>query len=128
MKTATSKTRVALLARLPLLVIVERYDESMLLLEQHLEQHFPGIDLSYVRQNATPGREGSVEERITAVYDELGPELTLEFRENNHWDMTLYENAQSIFSERLGALGRTELLLERFQSRCQRLSAGTEDK
>jgi hypothetical protein len=107
---------------------VERYDESMLLLEQHLEQYFPEIDLSYVRQNVTPGREGNLEQRVAAVYDELGPELTLEFRENNHWDMTLYENAQTIFSERLGALGRTERLLERFQARCQGLSAGKADK
>jgi hypothetical protein len=107
---------------------VERYDESMLLLEHHLAQYFPGIDLSYVRQNVTPGREGSLEERVAAVYNELGSELTVEFREQNHWDMTLYENARTIFCERLGALGRIDKLLEEFQSRCRLLPADTAEE
>jgi GT2 family glycosyltransferase len=113
------------LARLtgtPLLVVVERYDESMLLLEHHLERYFPGIDLSYVRQNVTADREGCLEDRVAAVYGELGPELTREFRESNHWDMTLYEDARNILNERLGALGRIDRLLEEFRDRCQRLA------
>ena len=113
---------VALLTKTPLMVIVERYDESMLLLEQQLQQHFPAIDLSYVRQNATPDREDDLEQRIKNVFDQLGPELTVEFREKNHWDMKLYEDAQAIFIERLGALPRVKDLLRDFQSRCQLLS------
>ena len=116
---------LALLTRIPLLVIVERYDESMLLLEHRLESWFPGIDLSYVRQNVTLDREGTLEERVNSVYAELGPDLTVEFRENNHWDMTLYENALNIFNERLGALGRTGKLLEGFRSRCEALAGHT---
>ncbi len=114
---------VALLSRTPLLVIVERYDESMILLEHNLEQYFPDIDLSYVRQNETPGREGSLEQRVAAVFDELGAELTVEFREKNHWDMKLYEDAQAILNERLGSLGRIDSLLENFHARCRLLSA-----
>lgn len=113
---------VALLTRTPLLVIVERYDESMLLLEHYLDSYFPGIDLSYVRQNVTPGRNDSLQQRVAAVFDELGPDLTLEFREKNHWDMKLYEDAEAIFSERLGRLGRIEALLEDLRSRCLILS------
>ena len=113
---------VALLTRTPLMVIVERYDESMLLLEQQLQQHFPAIDLSYVRQNATPDREDDLEQRIKNVFDQLGPELTVEFREKNHWDMKLYEDAQAIFVERLGSLPRIKHLLHDFQSRCRFLS------
>ena len=113
---------VALLTKTPLMVIVERYDESMLLLEQQLQQHFPAIDLSYVRQNATPDREDDLEQRIKNVFDQLGPELTVEFREKNHWDMKLYEDARAIFIERLGALPRVKDLLRDFQSRCQLLS------
>ena len=114
---------VALLTRTPLLIIVERYDESMLLLEHYLEQYFPDIDLSYVRQNETPGREASLKQRVAVVFDELGPELTVEFREKNHWDMKLYEDAQAILNERLGSLGRIDSLLENFQARCRLLSA-----
>ncbi len=83
---------------------------------------FPHIDLSYIRQNETPGREGSLEQRVEAVFDELGPELTVEFREKNHWDMKLYEDAQAILNERLGSLGRIDSLLENFRARCRLLS------
>ena len=119
---------VALLTRTPLLIIVERYNESMLLLEHHLEQYFPQIDLSYIRQNVTPGREGSVQQRIEALYDELGPELTVEFREKNHWDVKLYEDAQAIFNERLGSLGRFDSLLENLESRCRLLSVANAEQ
>ena len=104
------------------MLIVERYDESMLLLEHQLKQHFPAIDLSYIRQNATPDREDDLEQRIQNVFDQLGPELTVEFREKNHWDMKLYEDAQAIFIERLGSLPRVKDLLNDFHSRCQLLS------
>jgi hypothetical protein len=113
---------VALLSKTPLLIIVERYDESMLLLEHYLAQDFPDIDLAYVSQNVTPGRKLGLEQRVAAVFDELGPALTVEFREKNHWDMKLYEDAQAILNERLGSLGRIEKLLENFRVRCRLLS------
>ena len=113
---------VALLTWTPLMLIVERYDESMLLLEQQLQQHFPAIDLCYIRQNATPDRENDLEQRIKSVFNQLGPELTVEFREKNHWDMKLYDDAQAIFIERLGSLPRVKDLFLDFQSRCQLLS------
>jgi GT2 family glycosyltransferase len=116
---------VALLTKMPLLVIVERYDESMLLLENQLARYFPRIDLSYIRQNATPGREDNLERRVDAVFAELGPELSLEFREKNHWDMKLYEDAHAILNERLGSLGRIDTLLEEFRARCGLLAAGS---
>jgi len=114
---------VALLTRTPLLIIVERYDESMLLLEHNLEQYFPDIDLSYIRQNVTSGLNANLEQRVAAVFNDLGPELTVVFREKNHWDMKLYEDAQAILNERLGSLGKIGNLLENFQARCRLLSA-----
>jgi GT2 family glycosyltransferase len=116
---------VALLTEIPALVIVERYDESMLLLEHYLDGYFPGIDLAYVRQNATPGRVGGLEDRVDAVIRELGPELGQAFQEQNHWDMKLYNDALAIMEERLGALGRVDQLLENFQLRCEKLAYGS---
>jgi hypothetical protein len=113
---------VALLTRSPRGVIVERYDESMLLLEHELHQHFPAIDPCYILQNATPNRDNDLGRRIGKVFEQLAPELTVEFREKNHWDMRLYENAQAIFIERLGSLPRVKDLFLDFQSRCQLLS------
>ena len=94
----------------------------MLLLEHNLQQYFPDIDLSYIRQNATPDRDNDLGRRIGNVFEQLGPELTVEFREKNHWDMKLYEDAQAIFVERLGSLPRIKHLLHDFQSRCRFLS------
>ena len=116
---------VAMLIKTPLLVIVERYDESMVLLEQELEPYFPGIDLSYLRQNETFGREVELVQRIESVFEQLGPELTVEFREKNHWDMKLYENSLAIHGERMGALGNLDRLMADFQARCRLLSVAT---
>jgi GT2 family glycosyltransferase len=112
---------VALLTDMPLLIIVERYDESMLLLEHQLGEYFPGINLSYVRQNETPGRTGDLGERVESIIRELGPELGREFQEQNHWDMKLYNDALAIMVERLGALGDKQRLLESFRLRCANL-------
>ncbi|CAA0125404.1 Putative mycofactocin biosynthesis glycosyltransferase MftF [Halioglobus japonicus] len=116
---------VSMLIKTPLLVIVERYDESMVLLEQELEPYFPGIDLSYLRQNETFGREVQLVQRIESVFEQLGPELTIEFREKNHWDMKLYENSLAIHGERMGALRNQDRLMADFQARCRLLSAAT---
>jgi GT2 family glycosyltransferase len=116
---------LAMLIKTPLLVIVERYDESMVLIEQELEQYFPGIDLSYLRQNETFGREVELVQRIESVFEQLGPELTIEFREKNHWDMKLYENSLAIHGERMGALGNLDSLMADFQARCRLLSVAT---
>lgn len=116
---------VAVLIRTPLLVIVERYDESMILAENRLNKYFPGIDLSYIRQNETFGREVHLVERIQRVFDDLGPELTVEFREKNHWDMKLYENALAILGERMGSLGNVDKLMNDMQARCRLLSVAT---
>ena len=113
---------LARLADIPLLVLVERYDESMLLLEHKLERVFPGIDLAYVPQNVTTTRDSSLEQRIQNVYRELGPELEREFREANHWDVQLYEAGEALLIERLGGLGRLEQKLAGFQARCKALS------
>ena len=115
---------LAMLSKTPLLVIVERYDESMVLLEHNLKKHFPGIDLSYLRQNETVGRETELAKRIESVSEQLGPELTAEFREQNHWDMKLYESSLAIHAERLGSLENFDGLMSDFQARCQLLSAG----
>ena len=116
------RNSVALLSKTPGLVIVERYDESMLLLETQLRPYFPEIDLAYVRQNSTQNQGQDLEERIAGVYEDLGPDLTREFREANHWDMQLYEDANALFNERWGSLGRPAQRLDAFRQRCRSLS------
>ncbi|MDZ7785049.1 MAG: glycosyltransferase [Halioglobus sp.] len=114
------------LAATPFLVLVEYYDESMVLLEHNLAPYFPDIDLAYIAQNVTTGRDDNTERRVQAVYEELGPELEVLLREKNHWDMQLYENALGLFRERLGGIGRFDEKLANFRARCRVLdnSAG----
>jgi len=114
---------VALLLETPALVVVERYDECMLLLENYLEDYFPGIDLAYIRQNETPGRADDLAKRLDGVFGELGQDLAREFEEKNHWDMKLYNDAIALVVERLGRLGNIDVLLEDFQSRCAMLAS-----
>jgi len=111
------------ISSIPHLIIVERYDESMVLLEHTLAPFFPDIDLSYVRQNASDERHDSLEERLEAVREGLGDALMTEVREKNQWDLKLYEAAQTIFTERLDRIVNVDALLEDFQSRCRQLAA-----
>ena len=78
--------------------------------------------MSYLRQNETFGREAELVKRIESVFEQLGPELTVEFREKNHWDMKLYENALAMQGERLGSLGNFDRSMADFQARCRLLS------
>lgn len=113
----------ALLIRSSLLIVAERYDESMVLLEHTLEHYFPGINLSYPAKDRST--ETEVEQRVAAIYEELGPDLTVKFRQSNHWDMQLYDDARAILNERLGSIGRLELRLQKFRDRGRLLAAAS---
>ena len=57
-----------------LIGLVERYDESMVVLEENLKGSFANIDLSYVVQNASEKkpRNESSNESVAATLEELG--------------------------------------------------------
>ncbi|MEM9256111.1 MAG: glycosyltransferase [Pseudomonadota bacterium] len=114
---------LARLATIPLLVVVERYDECMVVLEHTLAPYFHDIDLAYIPQNVAHNRPQDLVQRVDAVDRELGDELSHAFREMNHWDMLLYEKAQAIVDERLGAVGNVDLRLRDFRARCHILSS-----
>jgi hypothetical protein len=103
--------------------LVERFDESMVLFEASLREHFPAIDLSYRAQNVRdPGDRRAPEERLTAVESELG-DLLEPARAANELDLALYERAAGSFRE---CLGRIPDLGERVGSlhrRCRSLES-----
>ncbi|MFT4615106.1 MAG: GT2 family glycosyltransferase [Bacteroidia bacterium] len=112
------------ISAIPQLILVDRYDESIVLLENTLAPFFPGIDLSYVRQNVSADRQDSLDKRVATVREGLGEELMSEVCEKNYWDLKLYEDAQAIFAQRFSRVANADALLKDFQSRCRQLAAG----
>lgn len=107
-----------------MLGIVERYDESMVLMERQFAQRGLDVKLEYLAQNVTAaGRAHSRGEKIDAVRDALGADYAL-VQEKNALDLALYEYAQTLFQERLlSHVPRLEQHTEAFRQRCRALQA-----
>ena len=103
---------------LMLLGIVDLYDESMVLFEEALRPYFPQVDLSYKRQNVTSDRKKSMEDRVNAIYKELGLELANRLLVENCWDLKLYTEARTILVRRMEKMENFSDKLVEFRARC----------
>ncbi len=112
----------AFLRSVPLLGLVERFDESMVLMEEFLREYIPEIDLSYIPQNVGQKRK-SAGERRELLKQELGEELFQELQEKNREDIALYELGKSLLRERIKKVDDLEAKLQDFRERCARLVA-----
>jgi hypothetical protein len=104
----------------PLVCIVDNYDDCMVLFEVALRPYFPDIDLSYVRQNVTKGRESSMDKRINNIFVDLGLDVSNEMLANNHWDLMLYLEAKKLIDKLISTKAQVSDLLDCFQKRCQK--------
>lgn len=103
----------------PLIALVDRYDESMVVFEEYIRESFPNIDLSYVRRNVTDKAQNlSVEEKAQKLLSELGGDLAQKVLENNQYDMELYKKANELLDEKIASIEKFEEKLEEFQYRC----------
>lgn len=101
----------------PLLGVVARFNESMVLFEEVLRQFYPDIDLSYTPQNVgQPPR--SLEERIDTLRAEIADDVFRLLCERNAMDMRLYETAQRVFEERLAGIAHLDMRVADFERRC----------
>ncbi len=98
--------------------VVDLYDESMVLFEEHLRPFFPDIDLSYVKQNITSGRKNSMVERIRSIVNELDLDVTNSMLLQNHFDLQLYLEAGELVRKRINALADFGEKLIHFRNRC----------
>ena len=100
--------------------IVERYDESMVVLEEILRESFPRIDLSYIPQNVAAHRKGDECDGATVagVLDELGG-LQKQAIDENSFDLALYQMAGQRLQSRIDRIGAFPAKLESFRSRRQ---------
>jgi hypothetical protein len=101
--------------------VVDRYDESMVVLEAALKPAFPDIDLAYVRQNVTQtDTERSIDDKVEATLRRLGDQAGEVLRQNS-FDLALYRQANLRLDAALAQLPDAEARLEEFRERCQAL-------
>jgi len=73
--------------------VVERIDESLVIAEEELRQYFDKIDLSYIKQNISPERNGNLDERLVQGRSDIGNTLMDDLIQKNKLDSLLHEFA-----------------------------------
>lgn len=102
-----------------LIGVVDRYDESMVVFEEHLKAYVPDIDLSYIRKNVTDNNiEASVEEKANKVLSQLDSETQRLVKEKNELDMKLYIRANIQLDAKVSSIENFQKKLDNFKERC----------
>lgn len=103
--------------------LVERYDESMVLLEALLGPHFPNLDLAYIAQNTTAPHDETKTPAVrrAEIEEELGS-LARRACEANGRDQRLYERIAARFEAHWSSLSDRSERLAEFQRRCRALA------
>jgi len=103
----------------PLVGIVDRYDESMVVFEEYLKSFFPDIDLSYIRKNVTDENiEASVEEKVNKLLEKLDAPTQALVKEKNAFDEKLYTVANIQLDAKIIGIENFEQKLDNFKERC----------
>lgn len=99
--------------------LVERYDESMVVMEHTLGQYFPKLDLSYLVQNVSSTRvaDETDEELVAAVLRELG-DLQKQVIDENSFDLALYQLGAAALDEKISGIDAFAAKLADFRWRC----------
>ena len=101
--------------------MVERYDESMVVLENLLRADWPLLDLSYVRQNVSARRWFRRDQGgVNGVLSRLGKQAQTVL-DHNSLDLALYQLAQRQLDDHLASIPDLEQRLADFRRRCQSL-------
>lgn len=102
----------------PFIGVVERYTDSMVVLESALGERFPELDLAFTPQNMT--RQSLVDESLGWLAD-LGV-LRDELIDRNSYDLALYQVALSVLDDSLAAMDDRDARLGAFRARRADLS------
>jgi hypothetical protein len=105
--------------------LVDKYDKSMVVLEESLRGYFPAIDLSYIAQNVSAKKTASSSGGDTTekILGELGS-LQKTVIDENSFDLALYQTAKFQLQSRIGSITDFPEKLRDFRQRCQRQSRG----
>jgi hypothetical protein len=103
---------------LEMLGMVDRFDESMVLFEHYLANHFKDIDFAYVIQNVGQSPVFDRTRRIDSLRVEIGDDAFDLLVESNKRDLELYSWVEKEFERRIMAIEDFEVKLEKFRLRC----------
>ncbi|MGY6215129.1 sulfotransferase family 2 domain-containing protein [Methylolobus aquaticus] len=84
--------------------LVERFEESLLLMRRYLEPVFPDFRYDYERQN-TSNEQSSLSLRIAEFEESIGCDRMRRLTVENEFDLAVYEFAWKEFQRRLVELG-----------------------
>lgn len=108
----------------PLIGAVERYDETMVVIEHHLREEMPALDLSYIRQNVT--RKGLLararKNDSESVLKRLG-KLAQTVMDNNSLDLAIYQLVNRRLDDMIARIDDFDDRLQAFRRRCDALKA-----
>lgn len=116
------KEALAFLLNTPLVGIVERYDESMVVFEDYLKALIPDIDLSYIPQNVSEKSLLPLDQRIEAVLNNLDADTKRLVLLKNNYDLKLYENSIKELDKRIVLIEQFDIKLLNFRRRCKQLA------
>ncbi len=106
------------LKRLPLVGVVDRYDEFMVVIEDYFSDLMPQLDLAYKRQNESLSkRPATTSERVAGVLHGLGA-MQQQVIDENAMDLALYQLAHRRLDEAAAKISGFEEKLGVFRSRC----------
>jgi hypothetical protein len=88
---------------IPFFGIVEEFEASLRLLENMLTPIWPDFRAENVKENVTPNRIASFEEKIREIRRDLGDDVFHGLEEANQLDIRLYKTALDLFGQRLSA-------------------------
>lgn len=107
------------------IAVVERYDESMLMLEHQLADSFPGIDLCYLKKNVSPANPQNKAldppASADALLDKLDKNVAEKLQEANAQDMALYKSANDKLDALLEKIPELEMKKNDLINRCRQL-------
>lgn len=103
---------------LPLVGVVDRYDEFMVVIEDYLRDTLPELDLAYQRQNVSDlSRPDDLAERVSKVLGQLG-DLQQQVIDENAMDLVLYQMAHRRLDSAIEEVDGFAEKLEAFKGRC----------
>ena len=119
--TANDADRMIARIELYQIGLVERYNESMVVLEDALREYFPGLDLSYgAPLNVGEHRKGGTTSRhMQDLKREIGTDLVEDLVEMGTWSDGLYSKIDKELDSRVSRVDNFRSKLEDFKSRCR---------
>lgn len=103
-----------------LIGVVDRYDESMVVLEDALRRLGVTVDLAYVPRNVGTSSIAHLDADVARTLDAL-PHSGHALLASNFLDLRLYHHARSFLDERIREMADFDARLDEFVRRCARL-------